>query len=56
MRRKKTLPNGENAHCLVRDVEWWQAQISAAAQSCPEVGYRFLCTYGDGRQFVISSS
>ncbi|MEM7003975.1 MAG: class I SAM-dependent methyltransferase [Pseudomonadota bacterium] len=53
---KKTLPNGENAPCLVRDVAWWQTEISTVARAFPDVGYRFLCTYGDGRQFVIRSS
>lgn len=25
---EKRLPNGENAHCTIRPVEWWQANLS----------------------------
>jgi SAM-dependent methyltransferase len=25
---EKTLPNGENAHCTVKPLEWWQAKIN----------------------------
>jgi hypothetical protein len=37
----KTLPNGENAHCTVRPVAWWQKLISEKASRHPDVRYRF---------------
>ena len=38
---KKTLPNGENAHCTVRPVAWWQKLIREEAARHPGVRYRF---------------
>jgi len=26
---KKTMPNGENAHCLVKPPDWWKGQIGS---------------------------
>lgn len=33
---KKTLPNGQNTHCTIRPMIWWNAEIAAAA-ACPFV-------------------
>jgi hypothetical protein len=33
----KRLPNGENAHCTIKPVEWWKDIIEAAARSKPQV-------------------
>ena len=41
---KKTLPSGENAHCTVREVGWWEALILTCALRYPHVRYRFICT------------
>ncbi|MCC6532790.1 MAG: class I SAM-dependent methyltransferase [Burkholderiales bacterium] len=32
---KKTLPNGENAHCTIRPLAWWQERLEAATASRP---------------------
>ncbi len=42
-----TLPNGENAHCTVRPIKWWEAVFAAAAKDRPNVAWR-LVVEGDG--------
>jgi hypothetical protein len=37
-----TLPNGENAHCTVRPLEWWQAVFAAAANARPDVSWKLV--------------
>ncbi len=39
---KKILPNGENAHCTVRDPDWWIGLLHAIAARYPGVRYRFI--------------
>ena len=34
---KKSLPNGENAHCTVEPPEWWSQQFHAVIQNWPDV-------------------
>jgi hypothetical protein len=34
---RKHLPNGENAHCTIKPVDWWHEHISAAAAHRPEL-------------------
>ncbi len=47
---KKTLPNGENAHCTIRPAEWWLEQVRAIA---PRVAFELIITTktldGDGK-------
>ena len=31
----KRLPDGENAHCTIRDIDWWQSLISGVAARYP---------------------
>ncbi len=38
---KKTLPNGENAHCTIRPAEWWLEQVRAIA---PKVAFELIVT------------
>ena len=52
---KKTLPNGENAHCTVETVEWWTAQIERAAAGYPERYYRFVCTLPNATLVTITN-
>ena len=52
---KKTLPNGENAHCTVEDVAWWRQVIEPVASNHPTVSYRFICTLADTSQHLISN-
>ncbi len=40
---KKTLPNGENAHCTIMPPGWWRGQMEMAARRHPEVEW-LLCT------------
>ncbi len=37
---KTRLPNGENAHCTIRPIEWWQSVFGAAAADRPEVSWK----------------
>lgn len=37
----KALPNGENEHCTVRPVAWWQKKITEVASRHPSIHYRF---------------
>ena len=38
---KKSLPNGQNAHCTVRPPEWWSGLIHAVAMRHTHVSYHF---------------
>lgn len=38
---KKSLPNGQNAHCTVRSPDWWTGLIHAVAMRHTDVSYRF---------------
>lgn len=38
---KKSLPNGQNAHCTVRSPDWWTGVIHGVAMRHNEVSYRF---------------
>lgn len=38
----KHLPNGENAHCTVRDAAWWDQRLRVAAALHPHIRYEFL--------------
>jgi hypothetical protein len=40
---KKSLPNGENAHCTVMPPDWWRGQMEVAARRHPGVDW-LLCT------------
>jgi hypothetical protein len=37
----KHLPNGQNAHCTVKPVDWWRALIANAAERSPRLLYEF---------------
>ena len=39
-----TLPNGENAHCTVRPLEWWQTVFDEAAKDYPDLDWQ-LCLH-----------
>jgi hypothetical protein len=38
---QKHLPDGENAHCTVRPVEWWEDVIESSAANYPELLWEF---------------
>lgn len=54
----KHLPNGENAHCTVRSITWWDERLRYVSAEYPEVRYEFLLdeleTQPDGRRGVKS--
>jgi hypothetical protein len=45
---KKHLPNGENAHCIIKPIEWWRELISETASNHPLVRYRIICAVLEG--------
>lgn len=42
---KKTLPNGENAHCTIQPPEWWAELISQIAGRYPHVAFQFVVEF-----------
>lgn len=44
---KKTLPNGDNAHCTVQSPSWWRGQLEMAARRYPGIKWS-LCTIEKG--------
>lgn len=44
----KRLPNGENAHCTIRPVEWWKDVIERAAAGRPGVCWEAWLEAEDG--------
>jgi len=52
---KKHLPNGENAHCTIKPMEWWREQMVAAAARRPnlvwEVWLRTTVSTSEGMRF-----
>jgi len=53
---KKRLPNGENAHCTIKPVEWWVSAIGDVAARHPaivwEVWIQHVVTQGGGQKLV----
>ena len=47
---KKRLPNGENAHCTIKPVEWWRNLLTDVAAGHPELRWevwiQFVATGG----------
>jgi hypothetical protein len=37
---RKSLPNGQNAHCTVKDPRWWKERFEAAAAAFPAVRWQ----------------
>jgi len=42
---KKTLPNGENAHCTVKSPEWWDNELNLAGEKFSHVEWEARLTY-----------
>ena len=38
---RKTLPNGENAHCTIRPPAWWERLVIRTAERHPGIRYAF---------------
>lgn len=43
----KILPNGENAHCTLKPMEWWAATLSAAKQAVGKPDLPWFALYID---------
>jgi hypothetical protein len=41
----KRLPSGDNAHCTIRPVKWWQELIGRCAASYPSIVYEVRLAY-----------
>lgn len=50
---KKTLPNGENAHCTIQPPQWWKQRILEAAETNPDVIYNFCIINKQGESLNI---
>ena len=50
---KKSLPNGQNAHCTVRPPEWWMGMIHAVAMRHTDVSYQFSLATQTGAKKVL---
>lgn len=56
---RKQLPNGENAHCTIRPVEWWRSLFAGIAALHPGVEWQVICTAFEGterRNFTFGSA
>jgi hypothetical protein len=56
---RKRLPSGGNAHCTIKPVKWWEAEIvrAARAASGPICEFRLVYPKGNGfAEAVISSA
>jgi hypothetical protein len=47
---KALLPNGENAHCTVKPIEWWTSMVEKHA---PKRVYTHIKTYGECNNYHI---
>jgi len=45
---EKRLPSGGNAHCTVKPVRWWEAQLERAARAKAHLRYEFRLAYMKG--------
>ena len=59
---KKTLPNGENAHCTIQPPQWWANHIEALANRYPDVAFEFVVAFFEdtpqgpqGKQVALKS-
>lgn len=46
---KKTLPNGENAHCTIQPPEWWMQIINHYAMQYPDIAFQFVVAFYEQR-------
>ena len=52
---RKSLPNGENAHCTVRAADWWRTFFSGIAAGHPAIHWQVVCTvFEDGVRRNVS--
>lgn len=44
---KKRLPTGENAHCTIKSLKWWEEKLLKASENHPGVKYEFWVQWED---------
>jgi hypothetical protein len=49
---KARLPNGENAHCTVRPLEWWQALMAPLAARQPDLKWEIWVQFEEGSGYA----
>ncbi len=53
---RKRLPNGENAHCTIKPVEWWRDLVRDIASRYPGVEWEFWVQFqadtAQGKQYI----
>ena len=58
----KSLPNGNNVHCIIRPTGWWDELLQSVVPSYPRIKYCILLEYilvdieGEKRMFEICSN
>jgi len=54
---KSRLPNGENAHCTIRPLEWWRDVFAGVARSHPGVAWKLYvevkASAGPGEERIV---
>ena len=50
---RRRLPDGENAHCTIQGVEWWQQCLGAAAARHPHIVWEVWLQYLDPDQTEV---
>jgi len=44
---KRILPNGENAHCTIKEPEWWRQLLIKTCSNHPQVFFEFWVQHND---------
>jgi len=52
---KTTLPNGENAHCTVRPLDWWRQIFEAAGRNHPQIIWKLFVEQHEGAEPALST-
>ncbi|MCP5181183.1 MAG: class I SAM-dependent methyltransferase [Pseudomonadales bacterium] len=48
---RKTLPNGENAHCTIKSTQWWRDLFANVSTTHPDIDFQVVCTrIADGQR------
>ena len=53
---KKSLPNGQNAHCTVQPPDWWRGMIHAVAMRHTDVSYHFSLATRTGPKKILGNA
>lgn len=53
---KKRLPTGENAHCTIKDMDWWVEQIEQVANKHQGIRYEFWVQWKDADGNLVENA